>query len=79
MLFCPSFTRSARFLQADQFVTRLRRVEHTATCCRVVPNFMRMTTGHVFMNVMESDAVFWWAAIFSALPLSTFEKILHLS
>ena len=58
VFFCPSFTRSARFLQADQFVTRLRRVEHTATCCGVIPNFMRMSTRNVFMNVMESDAVF---------------------
>ena len=63
MLFCPFFTRSARFFHADQFVTRLRRVERTATCCRVIPNFMRMSTGNVFMNVMESAAVFWWAAI----------------
>ena len=62
MLFCPSFTRSARFLQADQFITRLRRVEHTATCCRVIKNSMRMSTGNVFMNVMVSDAVFLWAA-----------------
>ena len=48
MLFCPSFTQSVRFFQADQLITRLQRVEHTATC----------------VNVMESDAVFWWAAIF---------------
>ena len=33
MLFCPSFKRSVSFLQADQLVTRLRRVEYTATCC----------------------------------------------
>ena len=77
MLFCPSFTRSARFLKVNQFVTRLRSVEH-ATCCRVIPNFMRMSTGNVFMNVMESDAVFWWAAILRT-PLSMFDKILHLS
>ena len=32
MLCCPSFTRSVRFLQADQLSTRLRRVEYTATC-----------------------------------------------
>ena len=57
MLFCPPFTQSERFLQTDQVITRLRRVEHTATCCRVIANFMRMSTGHVFMYVMESDAV----------------------
>ena len=32
MLFCPSFTQSARFLHADQLITSLRRVE-PATCC----------------------------------------------
>ena len=32
MLFCPSFTQSARFLHTDQLITRLRRVEYTATC-----------------------------------------------
>ena len=63
MLFCLSFTRSTRFLQADQFVTRLRRDEH-ATCCRVIPNCMRLPTADVFMNVKESEAVFWWVAIF---------------
>ena len=63
MLFCFSFTRSARFLHADQFATRLRRDEH-ATCCRVIPNFMRMSTGNVFMNVKESEAVFWRAVNF---------------
>ena len=42
LLFCLSFTRSVRFLQADQLITRLQRVEHTVTC----------------VNVMESDAVF---------------------
>ena len=25
-------------------------------------------TGNVFVNVMESDAVFWWAVIFRSLP-----------
>ena len=30
MLYCPSFTQSARFLHTDQLITRLRRVEHTA-------------------------------------------------
>ena len=77
MLFCPSFKRSARFFQADQCVTRLRCVEH-ATCCRGIPNFMRMSTGNVFMNLMESDAVFWWATIFRT-SLSMFDKIPHLS
>ena len=32
MLFCPSFTQSARFLHTDQLIARLRRVE-PATCC----------------------------------------------
>ena len=43
MLFCPSFTRSTRFLQTDQLVTRLQRVE--TTCCKVVPNFIRVMMG----------------------------------
>ena len=64
MLFCPSFTRSVRFLQADKLITRLQRVEHTATCCGVMTNSMRLSTGNVLVNVMASDAVFWWAAIF---------------
>ena len=65
---------TTRFLQADQYITRLQRVEHNATYCRVLTNFMRMSTGNVFVNVMESDAVFWWAAIFrtpSSLPSSS--------
>ena len=62
MLFCPSFTRSIRFLQTDQLVTRLQRVE--TTCCKVVPNFIRVMMGNVTVNVMETDAVFWWATIF---------------
>ena len=62
MLFCPSFTRSIRFLQTDQLVTRLQRVE--TTCCKVVPNFIRVIMGNVTVNVMETDAVFWWATIF---------------
>ena len=32
MLFSPSFTRSVRFLQADQLITRPPRVEYKATC-----------------------------------------------
>ena len=32
MLFCHSFTQSARCLHTDQLITRLRRVE-PATCC----------------------------------------------
>ena len=35
MFFCPSFTRSVRFLQADELITRFQRVEQTAMCyCR---------------------------------------------
>ena len=30
MLFCPSYTQSARFLHTDQLITRLRRVELAA-------------------------------------------------
>ena len=60
----PSFTRSERFLQVDKLITRLQRDEHTATCCGVMTNSVRLSTGNVFVNVMESDAVFWWAAIF---------------
>ena len=32
MLFCPSFTQSARFIHTDQLIARLRRLE-PATCC----------------------------------------------
>ena len=67
MLFCPSFARSARFFQADQFVNRLRRVEHTATCCGVIPNFMRMSTGK---RVHERDGVSCSVLVGSDLPHS---------
>ena len=30
-------------------------------------NFMRMSTGSVFLNVLESGAMFWWATIFRTL------------
>ena len=56
MLFCPSLTRSERFLQIDQLIIRLQVV--------VVTNFIRMLMRNVFMNVSKSDAVIWWAAIF---------------
>ena len=49
-LFCPSFTRSVRFLQADQLVTRLQRVEHNVLTS--LPNFMRMMMGNLTVNVM---------------------------
>ena len=56
MLFCPSFTQSERFLQTDQLIIRLQVV--------VVINFIRMLMRNVFVNVFQSDAVVWWAAIF---------------
>ena len=74
MLFCSSFTWSTRFLQTDQLVTRLQRVE--TTCCKVVPNFIRVMMGNVTVNVMETDAVFWWATIFCT-PSSLYDKMLQ--
>ena len=56
MLFCPSFTQSERFLQTDQFITRLQVV--------VMTNFIRMLMRSVIVNVFKSDAVIRWAAIF---------------
>ena len=70
MLFCPSFTQSERFLQTDQLITRLQVV--------VMTNFIRMLIRNVIVNVFESGAVIWWAAIFRA-PSSMFDKPLHLS
>ena len=49
MLFCPSFTQSARDLQTDQLITRLQVV--------VMINFIRMLTGNVIVNVFKSDLV----------------------
>ena len=66
MLFCPSFTRSERFLQTDQLIIRLQVV--------VMTNFIRMLSGNVFMNVFKSDAVIWWAAIFRS-PLIDVRQI----
>ena len=60
MLFCPSFTQSDRFLQTDQLITRLQ--------VAVMTNFIRMLSGIVIVNVVTSDAVIWWAAIFRPLP-----------
>ena len=37
-----------------------------------------MMMGNVIVNVMESDAVFWWATIFRT-PSSLYDKILQLS
>ena len=51
MSFCPSFTRSVRFLHADQIVTRLQRVEHNKLTS--LPNFIRMLMEFVIVNVME--------------------------
>ena len=70
VLFCPSFTQSERFLQADELINRLQVV--------VVTNFIRMLMRNVFVNVFKSDAVIWWAAIFRT-PSSMFDKLLHLS
>ena len=42
-------------------------------------NFTRMLTGNVIVNVLKSDAVIWWAAIFRTLPPSMFDNLLHLS
>ena len=69
MLFCPSFIQSERFLQTDQFITKLQVV--------VMTNFIRMLTGNVIVNVFKSDAVIWWAAIFRTHS-SMFDKLLHL-
>ena len=68
MSFCPSFTQSERFLQTDQLIIRLQ----------VVINFIRMLMRNVFVNVFQSDAVVWWAAIFCTHS-SMFDKLLHLS
>ena len=68
VLFCPSFTQSERFLHTDQLITRLQVV--------VMINFIRMLSGNVIVNVFESDAVIWWAAIFCT-PSSMFDKLLH--
>ena len=70
MLFCSSFTQSERFLQTDQLIIRLQVV--------VMTNFIRMLMRNVFVNVFQSDAVIWWAAIFRT-PSSRFDKLLHLS
>ena len=51
MLLCPFFIRSARFLQADQFVTRLQRVEHNVLTS--LANFTGMLIQNVIVNVME--------------------------
>ena len=59
MLFCPSFTQSERFLQTDQLIIRFQVV--------VMTNFIRMLMRNVFVNVFETDAVIWWAAIFRRL------------
>ena len=60
MLFCSSFTQSERFLQTDQFITRLQVV--------VMTNFIRMLLRSVIVNVFKSDAVIWWQRS-SAPPL----------
>ena len=70
MLFCPSFTQLERFLQTDQFIIRLQVV--------VVTNFIRMLMRNMFVNVLKSDAVIWWAANFRTSS-SMFDKLLHLS
>ena len=70
MLFCSSFTQSERFLQTDQLTTRLQVV--------IMTNFIRMLMRNVFVNVFQSDAMIWWAAIFRT-PSSMFDKLLHLS
>ena len=70
MLFCPSVTKPERFLQTDQLITRLQVV--------VMTNFIRMLMSSVIVNVFESDAVIWWAAIFRTSS-SMFDKLLHLS
>ena len=44
----------------------------------VMTNFMSLSTANVIVNVMESDAVFWWAAIFRTASLM-FGKTMHLS
>ena len=66
MLFCLSFTQSERFLQIDQLIIRLRRVEPPRDV--VMTDFIRMLSGHVVVNVFKSDAVIWWAAIFCTRP-----------
>ena len=63
MLLCTSFTQSERFLQTDQLIIRLQVV--------VVTNFIRMLMRNVFVNVFESDAVIWLAAIFRSFPPSS--------
>ena len=62
MLLRPSFTHSERFLQTDQLITRLQVV--------VMTNFIRMLMRDVIVNVIKSDAVIWWAAIFRTPPSS---------
>ena len=68
MLSCPSFTQSERFLQTDQLIIRLRRVEPPRVV--VMTDFIRMLSGHVVVDVFKSGAVIWWAPIFRRVLLS---------
>ena len=63
-LFYSSFIQSERFFQTDQLITRIQVV--------FVTNFIRLLMKNVFVNVFESDAVIWWAAIFRA-PSTMFD------
>ena len=78
MLFCPSLTRSARFLHTDQFVTRLRRVE---VHCNMWPSHTKLHAHANKKRVQERDGVrcsVWRAAIFRT-SLIDVRQILHLS
>ena len=77
MLFCPSFTQSARFLHTDQLITRLRRVEYTATCY----SHDKLHAHVIGKRVRERVQVRSSVLVGSDLPhpSSMFDRKLHLS
>ena len=55
MLFCPSFTQSARFLHTDQLSSPAFDVLNQQRVV-VMTNFIRMLSGNVIVNVFKSDS-----------------------